>query len=245
MDQRFQILRFDPQHDARPRYQEYRIRVEPSWRILDCLNEIKWKLDGSVSFRRSCAHGVCGSDAMMINGYNRLACQTLVRDLKHARLIRLEPLKSFPVIKDLIVDMDGFFERNNTVKPWFVNSDPPPEKERLQSPKQRKRIDDPTKCILCGSCTSSCPTYWFDKAYLGPAALLKAHRFIFDSRDQAGEERLAILNQRTGPYKCHTIFNCVETCPKEINVTGAIADLKRRILWSKIWRKRKKTEGPG
>ncbi|PIX84756.1 MAG: succinate dehydrogenase iron-sulfur subunit [Nitrospirae bacterium CG_4_10_14_3_um_filter_53_41] len=243
MERRFRILRFNPLYDVKPHYQDYRIKVQPFWSVLDCLNEIKWKLDGSLSFRRSCAHGVCGSDAMMINGRNRLACRTLIRDLKPSRVIRVEPLKSFPVIKDLFVDTDEFFQRNLAVKPWFVNQTPPPERERLQSPKQRARIDDSTKCILCASCTSSCPTFWFDKAYLGPAALLKAHRFVFDSRDEAQAERLAILNDRTGPYKCHTIFNCMEACPKEINVTGAIADLKKRILWSKIRRKGKKTEG--
>jgi succinate dehydrogenase / fumarate reductase iron-sulfur subunit len=240
MERRFRILRFDPQYDVKPHFQDYRIKVEPAWSLLSCLNEIKWKLDGSLSFRRSCAHGVCGSDAMMINGMNRLACQTLIRDLKGRRTIRIEPLKSFPVIKDLIVDTDEFFERNRAVKPWFVNQTPPPEKERLQTPKERERIDDSTKCILCGSCTSSCPTYWFDKAYLGPAALLKVHRFVFDSRDEAGKERLDALNDRTGPYKCHTIFNCVEACPKEIDVTGAISRLKKKILWSKIWSKKSK-----
>lgn len=242
MELRFQILRFDPENDSKPHYKNYRIEGDSSWTLLDCLNQIKWKLDGSLSYRRSCAHGVCGSDGMMINGKNRLACQTLIRDLKVNHPILVEPLKSYPVIKDLIVDLDAFFERNDAVKPWFVNNTPPPEKERLQSPKERARIDDSSKCILCASCTSSCPTYWFDKAYLGPAALLKAHRFVFDSRDRAQRERLKILNDRTGPYKCHTIFNCVETCPKEINVTGAIADLKKRILWSKIWRRKQKTE---
>ncbi len=237
MERCFRIFRFDPENDSAPRYQEYRIDVQPDWRILDCINEIKWKLDGTLSFRRSCAHGVCGSDAMMINGKNRLACQTLVQDLKKRGAIRIDPLKGFPVIKDLIVDTDDFFERNDSVKPWFVNNEPPPEKERLQSPKERARIDESTKCILCGSCTSACPTYWYDKAYLGPAALLKAHRFVFDSRDQAGKERLEILNDLTGPYKCHTIFNCVETCPKEINVTKAIAELKKKILWPGLSKK--------
>jgi succinate dehydrogenase / fumarate reductase iron-sulfur subunit len=240
MERRFLIFRFDPKQDDRARYQEYTIKVEPEWRILDCLNEIKWKLDGSLAYRRSCAHGVCGSDAMMIEGANRLACQTLVRDLKKTGTIRIDPLREFPVIKDLIVEVGDFFERLEAVHPWFVNNTPPPEKERLQSPKERARIDGSSKCILCGSCTSACPTYWYDKAYLGPAALLKAHRFVFDSRDEAGEERLKILNDRTGPYKCHTIFNCVETCPKEIDVTGAIADLKKEILFSKFRRKKKR-----
>jgi len=239
MERCFKIFRFDPENGSVPLYREYRIDVQPDWRILDCIHEIKWKLDGTLSFRRSCAHGVCGSDAMMINGKNRLACRTLVKDLKKRGAIRIDPLKGFPVIKDLIVDSDAFFERNEAVKPWFVNNDRPPEKERLQSPEERDRIDESTKCILCGSCTSACPTYWYDKAYLGPAALLKAHRFIFDSRDQAGEERLEILNDLTGPYKCHTIFNCVETCPKEINVTGAIAELKREILRSRLRKKSK------
>jgi succinate dehydrogenase / fumarate reductase iron-sulfur subunit len=237
METLFQILRFDPDHDSKPHMREYRIGVEPAWSILDCLNKIKWTLDGSLSFRRSCGQGVCGSDAMMINGCNRLACRTLVRDLKRRRVIRVEPLKSFPIIKDLVVDVDGFLERQGVVKPYFVNADPPPEKERLQSPGEQQKIDPSTKCILCGACTSACPTYWSDKAYLGPAALLKAHRFIFDSRDQAGPERLRILNDRTGPYKCHSIFNCVESCPRDIQVAGAISDLKRKILWSRIWRK--------
>ncbi|NOY53626.1 MAG: succinate dehydrogenase iron-sulfur subunit [Deltaproteobacteria bacterium] len=242
MERLFRIFRFNPETDSAPRYQEYRLDVQPGWRILDCINEIKWKLDGTLTFRRSCAHGVCGSDAMMINGKNRLACRTLVQDLKKRGVIRIDPLKGFPVIRDLIVDMDGFFERNEAVQPWFVNDDPPPEKERLQSPGERARIDESTKCILCGSCTSACPTSWFDPDYLGPAALLKAHRFIFDSRDRAGEERIRILNDRTGPYKCHTIFNCVETCPKEINVTGGIAELKKEILRSFL--KRSKPEKP-
>ncbi len=241
MERLFRIFRFDPENDLAPRYQEYRLDVQPDWRVLDCINEIKWKLDGTLSFRRSCAHGVCGSDAMMINGKNRLACQTLVQDLKKRGVIRIDPLKGFPVIRDLIVDMDGFFERNEAVRPWFVNNDPPPEKERLQRPEDRAKIDESTKCILCGSCTSSCPTAWFDPAYLGPAALLKAHRFLFDSRDRGDAERIEILNDRTGPYKCHTIFNCVETCPKEINVTGAIAELKKKILQS-LWKRSQSKE---
>jgi len=229
MERSFAVLRFDPEVDLRPRWQEYRIQVESSWSVLDCLNRIKWDLDGSLTFRRSCGHGVCGSDAMMINGRHRLACQTLLRTLGPGP-VRVSPLKGFPVIRDLVVSMEPLYERNLAVLPWFVNSEPAGAAERRQSPAERARIDEASRCILCGSCTGACPTSWFDPAYLGPAALVKAHRFVFDSRDRAAADRLERLNDHTGPYKCHAVFNCVEACPKEIHVTRLISQLKRRVL---------------
>jgi succinate dehydrogenase / fumarate reductase iron-sulfur subunit len=222
------ILRFDPEKDHKPHYQTYRVEAEPTDRVLDLLEKIKGVQDGSLSFRRSCAHGICGSDAMRINGRNRLACKLLVKDL-HAKKITIEPLLGLRVIKDLIVDMQPFFEHYMTVMPYLVNAEPPPIKERLQSPEQRERYDDTTKCILCAACTTSCPSFWSNDQYLGPAAIVNAHRFIFDSRDRAGSERLRILSSQFGVYRCHTIYNCTEACPRDIQITKAIGEVKKAI----------------
>lgn len=233
MEISLKIYRFDPDNDQKPHYQTYRIEAEPTDRVLDLLEKIKGSQDGSLSFRRSCAHGICGSDAMRINGRNRLACKLLVKDL-HTKKITIEPLLGLQVIKDLIVDMQPFFDHYMTVMPYLVNDEPPPIKERLQSPQERERFDDTTKCILCAACTTSCPSFWSNDQYLGPAAIVNAHRFIFDSRDRAAGERLRILSSQFGVYRCHTIFNCTEACPRDIQITKAIGEVKKAIATASL-----------
>jgi len=222
------IKRFDPEKDAKPHWEEYRVTVDEGDRVLDALHQVRWYQDGSLAFRRSCAHGVCGSDAMVINGVNRLACVLLVRDVGSD--ITVEPLRGLPVLKDLVVDMDAFFAQYRTVQPWLRNDADAGPTERLQSPEQRARFDDTTKCILCAACTTSCPIYWANDTYVGPAAIVNAHRFIFDSRDAAGDERLEILDKQSGVWKCRTAFNCTDACPRGIKVTEAIQDVKRAIV---------------
>ncbi|WPD19175.1 MULTISPECIES: succinate dehydrogenase iron-sulfur subunit [Thermaerobacter] len=222
------IRRYNPERDREPHWEEYRLQADPTDRVLDLLNRVKWEIDGTLAYRRSCAHGVCGSDAMIINGKARLACKTLVKELSQP--ITVEPMRGFRVKKDLIVDFTGFFAAYRAIKPYLINDDPEPERERLQSPEDRERFDDTTKCILCGCCTTSCPSFWANPDYVGPAAIVNAHRFIFDSRDQAADERLRILNSRDGVWRCRTIFNCTEACPRGIEVTRAIQEVKRAIL---------------
>lgn len=223
------ILRYNPETDAEPYYKEYTVEVEPTDRVLDALNMVKWYQDGAVTYRRSCAHGVCGSDAMRINGVNRLACKVLVRDVGDS--VTVEPLMGFRVIKDLVVDMEPFFAQYRSVLPFFINDSRPPERERLQSVAERERFDDTTKCILCAACTTSCPSFWANDDFVGPAAIVNAHRFIFDSRDVAAGERLDRLNDREGVWRCRTIFNCTEACPREIKITRAIGEVKKAILY--------------
>ena len=229
----FKLFRFNPELDTKPHYETYQIEAQPTDRVLDLLEYVKNYHDGTLSFRRSCAHGVCGSDAMRVNGRNYLACKVLVQDL-HNTKITVEPVLGMRVIKDMIVDMEPFFENYRSVLPFFVNNDPAPETERLQTQRQRARFDDTTKCILCAACTSSCPSFWANERYAGPAAIVTAHRFIFDSRDQAGAERLEILNDQFGVYRCHTIFNCTVACPREIQITQAIGEVKKAIATGKI-----------
>jgi succinate dehydrogenase / fumarate reductase iron-sulfur subunit len=231
MQVKLKIHRFNPEQDQQPHWEEYALDLSPSDRVLDALQEVKGRLDGTLTLRRSCAHGVCGSDAMRINGKNRLACKVLVKDV--APVITIEPLKGFRVLKDMIVDMEPFFAKFRSVKPFLINDEPAPEKERLQSPAERARYDDTTKCILCAACTTACPSFWSDKDYVGPAAIVQAHRFVFDSRDQGKSERLSLLNGREGVWRCRTVFNCLEACPRGIDVTGAIADVKRELLYNK------------
>jgi len=233
MELTFKIKRFNPETDGTPRWQEYTIEADPKDRVLDSLLHIKRTLDGTLTFRYSCAHGVCGSDGMIINGINRLACQVLIQDLK-SRTIKVEPLKGYQVVKDLVVDFDPFFESLEKVKPYLINDELPPSRERKQSIKERERFDDTTKCIMCGICTTSCPSFWANGDYLGPAAIVNAHRFIFDTRDHGEQERLEVLNDRDGVWRCHTIFNCTDACPREINVTQAIADVKNAITFQKL-----------
>jgi succinate dehydrogenase / fumarate reductase iron-sulfur subunit len=226
------IRRFDPEVDLEPRWESFDVLMGGTDRVLDALHKIKWEQDASLTFRRSCAHGVCGSDAMRINGRNRLACKTLLKDLDLSKPISIEAIKGLPLEKDLIVNMDPFFESFKAVQPFLIASSKP-EKERLQSPAERARFDDTTKCILCAACTSSCPVFWTDGQYFGPAAIVNAHRFIFDSRDEGSQVRLDILNDKEGVWRCRTTFNCTEACPRGIQVTQAIAEVKAAILGGK------------
>lgn len=227
------IFRFNPETDKKGHYEKYKLDAEPTDRVLDLLEYVKGYHDGTLSFRRSCAHGVCGSDAMRINGVNRLACKVLVQDLKKKK-ITVEPILGMKVIKDLIVDMEPFFDHYRSVMPYLVNDEPPPKKERLQSAEEHARFEDTTKCILCACCTTSCPSFWSGEKYVGPAAIVAGHRFIFDSRDHAAAERLKILNDGFGVFRCHTIFNCTEACPREIEVTRAIGEVKKAIATGKV-----------
>ncbi len=234
MEVRLKVFRYDPEKSQRPRYDVYTIQAEPTDRVLDLLEYVRGDVDTTLAFRRSCAHGVCGSDAMRINGRNHLACKVLVRDLKSSE-ITVEPLLGLRVVKDLIVDMEPFFEHYRSILPYLINGEPPEDgRERLQSPVQRARFDDTTKCILCAACTTSCPSFWADGQYVGPAAIVNAHRFIFDSRDQGAAQRLEVLNEQFGVWRCRTAFNCTEACPREINVTQAIAEVKRALLTGKV-----------
>jgi succinate dehydrogenase / fumarate reductase iron-sulfur subunit len=226
----FRIFRFNPETDNHPRYQEFAVETCPGWTVLDSLRHIKDTQDGSLAFRRSCRHGICGSCGMTINGVNRLACETQVSAFP-SKKIEVEPLRSFPVLRDLVTDMTPFYDRYERIMPYLVErKSPPTDRERLQSPEDRAKLDGAYECILCGCCTSSCPSFWADKQFLGPAALLKAYRFVFDSRDQDPGERLRIVNDKHGLWRCHTIFNCVEACPKSLNPTAAIAELKRAVV---------------
>lgn len=223
------IRRFDPDKDKKPHWETYTLDADPMDRFVDVLNEIKWNRDGSLTYRRSCVHGVCGSDAMRINGRNMLACKVLVQDL--GSKITVEPMLGFPVIKDMVVDMDPFFEKYEKVMPYLVNDEQTPTTERLQSPEERARYDESTKCILCGACTGSCPSIWANPDWVGPASIVNAHRFIFDSRDRAGMQRLNILSDRLGVWRCRTIFNCTQACPRDIPVTDVIEEVKRAIVY--------------
>ncbi|HEU5265775.1 MAG TPA: succinate dehydrogenase iron-sulfur subunit [Jatrophihabitans sp.] len=226
------IRRFNPEIDAQPHWESYEVPAQPSDRVLDLLHHVKWELDGSLTFRRSCGHGGCGSDAMRINGVNRLACQVLARDLPDD--ITVEPIKGMPLVKDLVVDLEPFFAAYRAVQPVLVTSGNPPIREYRQSEAERARYEDTSKCILCAACTTACPVYWTDSAYVGPAAIVNAHRFIFDSRDQAGDERLDVVGDRDGVWRCRTTFNCTDACPRGIEVTKAIAEVKRALLYRRV-----------
>jgi succinate dehydrogenase / fumarate reductase iron-sulfur subunit len=232
MDVTFRIRRYDPDTPGKnkPYWQDYTLGdVEPTDRVLELMHRVKWEQDGSLTFRRSCSSGICGSDAMRINGRNRLACKTLMRDV--GQKIQIEPILGLPVLKDLIVDMEPFFAHYREVMPFFVNDDPVPAdgRERLQTAEDRERFDDTTNCILCAACTTSCPSFWANGKYVGPAAIVQAHRFIFDSRDHAAKERLDVLSEPNGVWRCRTIFNCTPACPRDIEVTRAIGEVKLAI----------------
>ena len=230
---KFRIYRYDPERDGGPRMQDYDIPLDPHDRmLLDALIRLK-ALDDTLAFRRSCREGVCGSDAMNINGKNGLACITNLKELKEP--VELRPLPGLPVIRDLIVDMSQFFKQYHSIKPYLVNDTPPPEKERLQSQEDREALDGLYECILCACCSTACPSYWWNgDRYLGPAALLQAHRFIMDSRDEATGERLDNLEDPFRLYRCHTIMNCAKACPKHLNPAKAIAEIKRMLVERRV-----------
>jgi succinate dehydrogenase / fumarate reductase iron-sulfur subunit len=226
---RLSIYRYDPDKDAKPRMQDYDVALDPADRmLLDALVRAK-TIDDSISFRRSCREGVCGSDAMNINGKNGLACTTKLVELKEPVVLR--PLSGLPVIRDLIVDMSQFFKQYHSIKPYLVNDNPPPEGERLQTPEERDELNGLYECILCACCTSACPSFWWNPdKYVGPAGLLQAYRFIFDSRDQATNERLDDLNDPYRLFRCRSIMNCVDVCPKGLNPNRAINKIKELML---------------
>ena len=226
---RFSIYRYDPDKDARPRMQDYELKLEPTDRmLLDALMRLKAQ-DDSLSFRRSCREGVCGSDAMNINGKNGLACITKIADLPDK--VTLRPLPGLPVVRDLIVDMTQFFNQYHSVKPYLINHDAPPERERLQSPAEREELNGLYECILCACCSTSCPSFWWNPdKYVGPAGLLQAYRFIADTRDQATGERLDNLDDPYRLFRCHTIMNCTDACPKNLNPALAIGKIKEMLV---------------
>ena len=226
---KFIIERFDPDQDQKPYFKEYDIQLEPSDRmLLDALIRIK-SIDDTLALRRSCREGICGSDAMNINGKNGLACITKISELKEP--VKLRPLPGLPIIRDLIVDMTQFFKQYNSIKPFVINHDPPPAKERLQSPEERLELDGLYECILCACCSTSCPSFWWNPdKFVGPAGLLAAYRFIADSRDQAVNERLDNLEDPYRLFRCHTIMNCVDVCPKGLNPSLAIGKIKEMMV---------------
>ena len=226
---RFRIYRYNPEEDKKPYMQDYQLDdISSDMMLLDALLLLK-EQDPSLGFRRSCREGVCGSDGMNINGTNGLACITRITSLKEP--IELRPMPRLPVIRDLIVDMDQFYKQYRDVKPFLDVKDPLPEVELKQTPQEREKLDGLYECILCGCCTTSCPSFWWNPdKFLGPAALLQAARFIGDSRDQATEERLQSLDDPFKLFRCHTIMNCVQVCPKGLNPAKAIGDIKKMMV---------------
>jgi succinate dehydrogenase / fumarate reductase iron-sulfur subunit len=230
---RFSIYRYDPDTDKKPTMQSYELDDDcGAIMLLDALLLIKQQ-DDSLSFRRSCREGVCGSDAMNINGRNGLACITPVATLKQP--IEIRPLPGQPVVRDLIVDMEPFFRQYRQVKPWLINDEPEPEIERLQAPEERDKLDGLYECILCGCCSTACPSFWWNPdRFLGPAALLQSWRFLADSRDLANGERLDDLEDNYRLFRCHGIMNCVDVCPKGLNPTQAVGLIKQLLLRRKV-----------
>ncbi|NYT81202.1 succinate dehydrogenase iron-sulfur subunit [Alcaligenaceae bacterium] len=227
---KFEIYRYDPDKDERPYMQKLEVELQPTDKmLLDAILRIKNDVDDSLAIRRSCREGVCGSDAMNINGKNGLACTTNMLDLKEP--IVLKPLPGLPVVRDLIVDMTHFFNQYHSVKPYLINDQPPPEKERLQTPEAREELDGLYECILCACCSTSCPSFWWNPdKFVGPAGLLQAYRFIADSRDEATGERLDNLEDPYRLFRCHTIMNCTDVCPKGLNPSLAIGKIKELLV---------------
>jgi succinate dehydrogenase / fumarate reductase iron-sulfur subunit len=226
------VFRYNPGTDDAPRFQDYELEAQPTEKILDCLNRIRWEQDPSLAFRMSCAHGICGSDGMRINGVCALACQRLVQNYPEG-VITIEPLPNFRVLKDLIVDLDPFFEDHRAVKPFLLPEEPEPELERFQSPEERAAFDEAIRCILCACCTAACPITPQDPEFLGPAALLRAFRYLFDSRDDAAGQRMKELDDPHGIWGCKGHGKCTEVCPKEIDVRKWLAGIKKRIYDAK------------
>ncbi len=223
------IYRFNPETDDQPRMQDYDIALEHSdKKLLDVLMRLK-NLDDTLSFRRSCREGVCGSDAMNINGRNGLACLKSLSELKEPIVLR--PLPGFPVIRDLVVDMTQFFAHYHSIRPYLINDETPPERERLQSPEERERLNGLYECILCACCSAFCPSYWWNPdKFIGPAGLLQAYRFISDTRDRATRDRLAYLDDVYRLYRCRTIMNCTEVCPKHLSPSHAIEQIRQALV---------------
>lgn len=222
------VYRFDPDKDSKPYMQDYDVELRPEQRmLLDVLELVKTR-DDTLTYRRSCREGVCGSDAMNINGQNGLACVTSVASLPVHVVLR--PLPGLPVIRDLVVDMTAFFTQYHSIKPYLVSDDHPPERERLQSPEEREKLDGLYECILCGCCTTQCPSFWWNPdRFVGPAGLLQAYRFIIDSRDDATQARLEDLNDTYRLFRCRTIMNCTEVCPKGLAPSRAIEKIRLLI----------------
>ncbi|MGB3289466.1 MAG: succinate dehydrogenase iron-sulfur subunit [Burkholderiaceae bacterium] len=227
---KFEIYRYDPDKDERPYMQKLEVELQPSDKmLLDAILRIKNDVDDSLALRRSCREGVCGSDAMNINGKNGLACTTNLLELKEP--IVLKPLPGLPVVRDLVVDMTHFYNQYHSIKPFLINDQPPPEKERLQSPEAREELNGLYECILCACCSTSCPSFWWNPdKFVGPAGLLQAYRFIVDSRDEATAERLDNLEDPYRLFRCHTIMNCADVCPKGLNPSHAIGKIKELLV---------------
>ena len=223
------IYRYDPDKDDKPYMKDYDVQLQHSDNmLLDALVRVK-EMDDSFAFRRSCREGVCGSDAMNINGKNGLACVTKIADLPEQ--VTLRPLPGLPVIRDLIVDMTQFFKQYHSIKPYVINHDAPPERERLQSPAEREQLNGLYECILCACCSTACPSFWWNPdKFVGPAGLLQAYRFIADTRDQETAARLDNLEDPYRLFRCHSIMNCVDVCPKNLNPTQAIGKIKELMV---------------
>jgi succinate dehydrogenase / fumarate reductase iron-sulfur subunit len=233
MQVKLKIFRFEPKTDRESRYDTFIVEAKPTDRILDCLNKIRWEQDGSLAYRMSCGHGICGSDGMTINGVSALACQKLVKDYETGKEILIEPLSVFNVVKDLVVDLQPFFDREKSVQPseGIVLATAKYGKEHLQTVEEREKFDDDIKCIMCACCVSACPVNQKeDPEYVGPAAVVHAHRYIFDSRVKNTLQRLAIMNQDHGAWSCKSYYKCTQVCPKEIQITKHILEVKRKIL---------------
>jgi len=225
---RFSIYRYNPETDQEPYMQDFQLETSPGMMLLDALERLK-TMDETLSFRRSCGEGVCGSDGMNINGRNSLACITSLSSLSEP--VEIRPMPGMPVIRDLVIDMEQFYHQYRSVKPYLIVHDPEPEVEFKQTPEERDKLDGLYECILCGCCSTSCPSFWWNPDYFrGPAALLQAWRFLADSRDQATGERLEALDGTYRLFRCHTIMNCVDVCPKGLNPTQAIGNIKKMML---------------
>ena len=225
----FKIFRFDPRTEKKHHFQAYQLEANPVDKILDCLNRIRWEQDTSLAYRMSCAHGVCGSDAMRIDGVCALACQRLIKDYSNDPIL-IEPLPHFPVLKDLMVDFTAFFEKYRAVWPYLMTRLSEPDRERLQTPEERMAFDEAIRCILCGCCTAACPVMDDNQQFLGPAALLRAFRYLFDSRDTEDIKRMEALDTENAIWGCKTHGKCSEVCPKEITVTQSLGRVKKQIF---------------
>ena len=224
----FLISRYNPETDDKPHLQTFEVEVQRGMMLRDALLDIK-RQDESFAFRHSCGEGVCGSDGVNVNGSNKLACITPISELKAP--IEVRPFPGRPIIRDLVVDMTQFYEQYKKVDPWLIRKEPAPEQEILQSPEDRDKLDGLYECIMCGCCSTSCPSFWWNPdKFSGPQALLTSWRFLADSRDQATDERLDQLEDPYKLFRCHTIMNCVESCPKGLNPTKAIGNIKNLMV---------------